>query len=333
MPDPQTKQRIKGSWALNDDGGLRLLWGSMVVNWVARVLAVLATLLVAPLARELIRSGELSVQEWTTGIALVFVVLAGLTHQIARDEARSRHTTHTETHADNLTAELKNKNRELGLMRHKHRAEVEKAKTEGAAVLSSGLPTVLAALLQASGDDWRAPSVDAFLRTALLSTTSMVDIPKVRACLFEYEKVERDQRGPEKTLVARLEPANSTNPPRREFRDADDHGRELIEMMLRNESILVPDVTNPPVRVSCENRPYKTFIAAAIVWQGTELGVLTADAPIKGSLTDHHKDIVRLAAQFVAIGLYFKEHGSAQDTEDAVARGLDALWEGPDSLF
>lgn len=92
--------------------------------------------------------------------------------------------------------------------------------------------------------------------------------------------------------------------PRTTFRPGDASGDHVLGLLERRRSTLVRNTLNPPEGVpALGNRSYETYVAAPVYAGDTDLGLLTIDAPERGSLDERHRRIAEALAKLLGAGL------------------------------
>lgn len=101
--------------------------------------------------------------------------------------------------------------------------------------------------------------------------------------------------------------------PRAVFDGTTAHGAFVIQCMNERRTIRVPDADNPPPGcvLDCADRRYKSFIAAPVVYNSEEYGMLMLDSPEVGGMTPEHEVIAQLLARFAGSGVHLMQSSPA----------------------
>lgn len=134
-----------------------------------------------------------------------------------------------------------------------------------------------------------------------------VQVEGARACLYYADQVELEGAGELEqmnSLVLRKPHLGRHDKPRKEFiRAGDEHAEDVFAVLDSGESRLIPDVDDCKFVLDCEGKAYKTFMNVAVGIDDDKMGILSLDAPIAGSLTETHREVVEMVADILAIGV------------------------------
>lgn len=159
---------------------------------------------------------------------------------------------------------------------------------------------------------------------ALGVITKIVDVPRVRACLYRLDHVEDAEADPndiQNSLTLRSPHEGRMDPPRQSFvRGNSRVDDDVFKVLDQDAPRLVLDVENTTENLDCTGKAYKTFLNVPVKFQTQEIGVLSVDAPVAGSLTPNHVLLARLVAQLMAVGIYREKRMNRDRDPDAPAR-------------
>lgn len=141
----------------------------------------------------------------------------------------------------------------------------------------------------------------------LHAITQLIGVDDVRACLYYLDQVESDEASSMDILNAlyvRMPQVGRHDPPRPEFiRGEGDHAAGIFNVVDTGISRLVPNTATCADPLDCGSKAYKTFLNVAVKFKTEEMGVLSIDAPIAGSLTNNHRLLAEMLANILAIGM------------------------------
>lgn len=159
---------------------------------------------------------------------------------------------------------------------------------------------------------------------ALGIVTKLVDVPKVRACLYRLDHVEdaeADRDDIPNSLTLRTPHDGRLDEPRQSFvRGQSRVDDDVFRVVDEGRTRLVEDVDHTHEDVDCKDKVYKTFFNVPVKFQTQEIGMLSVDAPVAGSLTQSHVLLASLAAQLMAVGIYREKRMNRDRTPDAPQR-------------
>lgn len=141
----------------------------------------------------------------------------------------------------------------------------------------------------------------------LNAVTQVIGVEDVRACLYYLDQVESDEASSTDILNAlnvRLPQVGRNDGPRPSFiRGTGPHADGIFEVVDSGNSRLIPDVQSDSSGIDCSGKRYKTFMNVAVKFKTEEMGILSVDAPLAGTLTNNHMLLAEMVANIIAIGM------------------------------
>lgn len=141
----------------------------------------------------------------------------------------------------------------------------------------------------------------------LHAVTQVIGVEDVRACLYYLDQVESDEASSTdilNALLVRMPQVGRHDPPRPEFiRGEGAHADGMFDVIDSGKPRLIPDTAVDSGVLDCEGKPYKTFMNVAVKFKTEEMGILSVDAPVAGSLTNNHMLLAEMIANILAIGM------------------------------
>jgi hypothetical protein len=143
------------------------------------------------------------------------------------------------------------------------------------------------------------------------SVVQFTDVPRARACYFDYE-----QAGPEKKLVCRIYAGRDAKP-RTEFSSLNPDHAEVFKLLENRQSERAENITlEDPFRFPPDlNYNYQTFISVPVATSTEIFGLLTLDALYPGELLPQHEKEMLLLAQLLGITLAVSTRQHAQTNQ------------------
>lgn len=136
----------------------------------------------------------------------------------------------------------------------------------------------------------------------------MIDVPEVRACMYNLDQVESAEADAEdipNALYLRTPHEGRSDRPRNSFvRDESEVANQLFAVLDTGKPRVVPDVRKSDQALDCDGKKYKTFINVPVKFQTEELGLLSVDAPEPNSLTESHVVVAEMVADLIGMGIY-----------------------------
>ncbi|MET3946829.1 transcriptional regulator with GAF, ATPase, and Fis domain [Arthrobacter sp. UYCu512] len=183
--------------------------------------------------------------------------------------------------------------------------DLESAGRKAVAAFNGRLGHVYTLLLKVVDPVTRQANLEAYIQTALGSSVSLFDVDRARACLYILDgSVTKADSDKPSLLVHRPPHCGRADSPRRDFRRDTDHGDLLFDVLATRRPLHIPDTSSTEKRIDAEAKIYNSFVAVPIYSGNDELGVLTLDAVVAGSLTDDHVVTAQTLASMLAIGLH-----------------------------
>lgn len=137
---------------------------------------------------------------------------------------------------------------------------------------------------------------------------NLIDVPDVRACMYNLDKVESDEADADDipdALLLRTPHEGRSDRPRDSFvRNESDVADQLFAVLDSGQARIVKDVRDSDQALDCDGKKYRTFINVPVKFQTKELGMLSVDAPEAGSLTESHVEVAMMIADLIAVGIY-----------------------------
>ncbi|WP_151953126.1 GAF domain-containing protein [Brevibacterium sp. Marseille-P9724] len=293
-------QQARTTWTIRADGTARSFWTHFLPRWASRLLLAASSTGFGVLIRTPNSDIPIPVKAVLIVLSIVVFVVA-LAYEIMSTKVRDKEK-------DGLQDRL------------------EESKVEGARQFATRVNGLLTEQIEVSDGGWTRNEAAAYIRTVVKTTSDMIGVEKCRACLFEYNTINDDKQEGEDPELRPLDVGYALNTTTRTFRSDTEYGKAAIALTQNQGAVLVEDVKDSPdFAVDPDIKGYETFVAVSVHWRGSELGMLTVDAPASGQLTDHHKEITMLLARWVAVGLYHREKSTIGQEQQA--RLIETSWE------
>lgn len=208
-------------------------------------------------------------------------------------------------------------------------ADVSKKISEARVKASEGIVHQLSPIVHDLGsliDSTKTNHGGTLIDRCLYAVTKVIGVEDVRACLYYLDQVESDEASSTDILNAlnvRMPQVGRHDPPRPEFiRGEGAHSAGIFDVIDTGKPRLVQDtaVHNDPL--DCDDKRYGTFMNVVVKFKTEEMGVLSVDAPIAGSLTSNHVLLAEMIANIIAIGMRReKKRNSSKNPRPAPATG------------
>ncbi|MFF2029529.1 GAF domain-containing protein [Arthrobacter sp. NPDC058192] len=183
--------------------------------------------------------------------------------------------------------------------------DLEGAGRKAVAAFNGRLSHVYTLLLKVLDPVTRQANLEAYIQSAMTSSVSLFDVERARACLYILDgSVTKADSDKPSLLVHRPPHCGRADSPRRDFRRGTDHGDLLFDVLATRQPLHITDTSKTNKRIDSEAKIYNSFVAVPIYSGNDELGVLTLDAVVAGSLTDDHVVTAQTLASMLAIGLH-----------------------------
>lgn len=168
-----------------------------------------------------------------------------------------------------------------------------------------------------AGDDRARKHLDRYLSDMLEHVIKVVEARDVRACLYFADGRDSQVADAARVQITSLTLAGNghgrPDAPRPGFDGDEPHVKFIIQCLNERRTIFVEDTANPPdgVVISCDNKRYKSFLAAPVVYGADEYGMLMLDSPEVRGLTREHEVIAELFASFIGSGFHLVQSSPA----------------------
>ncbi|HKR49265.1 MAG TPA: GAF domain-containing protein [Pseudonocardiaceae bacterium] len=130
------------------------------------------------------------------------------------------------------------------------------------------------------------------------SVVQFTDVPRARACYFDYK-----HDGPEKRLTCRIY-AGRDSKPQREFSSINPSHTEIFRLLESRRSELKENISlEDSTRFPDIDFTYQTYISVPVATSTEIFGLLTLDALYPGQLLPQHEKEMLLLAQLLGIAL------------------------------
>lgn len=154
-------------------------------------------------------------------------------------------------------------------------------------------------IITAPSENGQIEAQGAAKQAVVNSVVQFSDVPRARACYFDYE-----QRGQEQRLICRIYAGRDAKP-RTVFSSSDPDHQEVFKLLENREREFKENITRedparfPPDR----DYNYRTYISVPVATSAEIFGLLTLDALHPGELHAQHEKEMLLLAQLLGIAL------------------------------